>query len=123
MKLRDRGSEQRPNLYLPSVTVHNFNQRFIKSQPWLNQSQPVSPGPEPRTCCSAIDNSMHAAWLYNCFSFSLRDVELILAARTIVVSYETVRKWGLRFGRLLANKPEAAPASSGRQDRLSALTR
>jgi putative transposase len=38
-----------------------------------------------------------------CFSLSLRDVELILAARGIVVSYETIREWGLRFGRLFAN--------------------
>ena len=29
----------------------------------------------------------HAVWLYHCFSLSLRDVELILAARGIVVSY------------------------------------
>jgi putative transposase len=46
----------------------------------------------------------HAVWLYHCFSLSLRDVELILAARGIVVSYETIREWGLRFGRLFANE-------------------
>jgi putative transposase len=40
----------------------------------------------------------HAVWLYHCFSLSLRDVELILAARGIVVSYETIREWSLRFG-------------------------
>src|SRR5689334_23824247 len=45
----------------------------------------------------------HAVWLYHCFSISLRDVELILAARGIVVSYESIREWGLRFGRLFAN--------------------
>src|SRR5215469_3887523 len=44
----------------------------------------------------------HAVWLYHCFSLSLRDVELILAARGIVVSYESTREWGLRFGRILA---------------------
>jgi putative transposase len=43
-------------------------------------------------------------WLYHCFSLGLRDVEPILAARGIVVSYETVRAWGLRFGRLFANE-------------------
>ena len=42
-------------------------------------------------------------WLYHCFSLSLRDVETILAARGIVVSYESIREWGLRFGRLFAN--------------------
>jgi putative transposase len=45
----------------------------------------------------------HAVWLYHCFSLSLRDVELILAARGIVVSYESIRDWGLRFGRIFAN--------------------
>jgi putative transposase len=45
----------------------------------------------------------HAVWLYHCFSMSLRDVELILAARGIVVSYKSIREWGLRFGRLFAN--------------------
>src|SRR6185437_8781012 len=46
----------------------------------------------------------HAVWLYHCFSLSLRDVELILAARGIVVSYESSREWSLRFGQLFANK-------------------
>ena len=44
-----------------------------------------------------------AVWLYHCFSLSLRDAELILAARGIVVSYESIREWGLRFGRIFAN--------------------
>ncbi len=46
----------------------------------------------------------HAVWLYHCFSLSLRDVETILAARGIVVSDESIREWGLRFGRLFANE-------------------
>ena len=44
----------------------------------------------------------HAVWLYHCFSLSLREVELILAQRGIVVSYESIRAWGLRFGRAFA---------------------
>ncbi|MDR6775152.1 hypothetical protein [Azospirillum sp. BE72] len=43
-----------------------------------------------------------AVWLYHCFSLSLREVELILAARGIEVSDETIREWGLRFGREFA---------------------
>ncbi len=43
-----------------------------------------------------------AVWLYHCFSLSLREVELILAARGVVVSYETVREWSRRFGRTYA---------------------
>ena len=46
----------------------------------------------------------HAVWLYHCFSLSLRDVETILAARGVVVSYESIREWGLRFGRQFANE-------------------
>ena len=45
----------------------------------------------------------HAVWLYHCFRLSLRDVETILAARSAMVSYESIREWGLRFGRLFAN--------------------
>src|SRR6476646_2869684 len=40
----------------------------------------------------------HAVWLYHAFSLSLRDVELLLAVRGIVVSYETVRRWCKKFG-------------------------
>jgi putative transposase len=38
----------------------------------------------------------HAVWLYHVFSLSLRDVELILAERGVVVSYETARRWIMR---------------------------
>jgi putative transposase len=44
----------------------------------------------------------HAVWLYHCFSLSLRDVETVLAARGVVVSYESIREWALRFGSLFA---------------------
>jgi putative transposase len=37
------------------------------------------------------------------FSLSLRDVELILAARGVVVSYESIGVWSLRYGRMFAN--------------------
>src|SRR6476660_2571848 len=40
----------------------------------------------------------HAVWLYHVFSLSLRDVELLLAERGVVVSYETVRRWCKKFG-------------------------
>ena len=35
----------------------------------------------------------HAVWLYFRFPLSLRRVEELLAARGIIVSYETVRQW------------------------------
>jgi putative transposase len=46
----------------------------------------------------------HAVWLYHMFSLSLRDVELLLAERGIVVSYETVRRWCQKFGQSFANR-------------------
>jgi len=35
----------------------------------------------------------HAVWLYHRFTLSFRDIEELLAARSIVVSYETIRQW------------------------------
>jgi putative transposase len=46
----------------------------------------------------------HAVWLYFRFSLSYRDVEELLAQRGIVVSYETVRQWCLKFGQSYANE-------------------
>ena len=43
-------------------------------------------------------------WLYFRFTLSFRDVEEILAAKGIVVSYEAVRQWCLTFGQQYANK-------------------
>ena len=40
----------------------------------------------------------HAVWLYHRFTLSFRDVEELLAARGINVSYETVRNWCVKFG-------------------------
>ena len=45
----------------------------------------------------------HAVWLYHCFSLSRRYVETLLAACRIVVRDESIREWGLRFGRLFVN--------------------
>ncbi len=46
----------------------------------------------------------HVVWLYHVFSLSLRDVELLLAERGIVVSYETVRRWCKKFGEDFAKR-------------------
>ncbi len=46
----------------------------------------------------------HAVWLYFRFPVSLRMVEEMLAARGILVSHETVRRWGLQFGQEFANQ-------------------
>jgi putative transposase len=40
----------------------------------------------------------HAVWLYYRFPLSLRLVEEMLLERGIAVSYETIRRWGIKFG-------------------------
>ena len=40
----------------------------------------------------------HAVWLYFRFPLSFRDVEDLLSQRGIDVSYETVRRWSIKFG-------------------------
>jgi putative transposase len=40
----------------------------------------------------------HSVWLYFRFPLSLRLVEEMLLERGILVSYETIRRWALKFG-------------------------
>lgn len=40
----------------------------------------------------------HAVWLYARFTLSYRDVEDLLAARGLDISYETARRWFLKVG-------------------------
>src|SRR6266567_7161090 len=46
----------------------------------------------------------HAIWLYLRFTLSYRNVEELLAERGLEVSYETVRRWVLKFGPGIARK-------------------
>jgi transposase-like protein len=46
----------------------------------------------------------HAVWLYVRFTLSYRDVEDLLAERGLDVSYETVRRWVLKFGPTIAKR-------------------
>jgi putative transposase len=45
----------------------------------------------------------HCVWLYFRFTLSFRDVEEMLAMRGVVLTYETVREWCLKFGQTYAN--------------------
>ena len=46
----------------------------------------------------------HAVWLYARFTLSYRDIEELLAERGLDVSYETIRRWVLKFGPAFARK-------------------
>src|SRR2546427_3084309 len=47
----------------------------------------------------------HAIWLYLRFTLSYRDVEELLAERGLDISYETVRRWVLKFRPAIARRP------------------
>ncbi|MBO1909705.1 IS6 family transposase [Microvirga sp. 3-52] len=53
----------------------------------------------------------HAVWLYFRFPLSLRLVEEMLLERSIVVSYETIRRWGKKFGPEYARRLRRKPPS------------
>lgn len=44
----------------------------------------------------------HAIWLYLRFTLSYRDVEDLLAERGLIVSNESIRRWVLKFGPVIA---------------------
>jgi putative transposase len=46
----------------------------------------------------------HGVWLYCRFCLSYRDVEELLFARGVLVTYEAIRKWCRKFGQQYANQ-------------------
>lgn len=55
----------------------------------------------------------HTVWLYIRFNLSLREVEEMLLARGIEVSYETIRRWTVKFGPGIARQLRRRQARSG----------
>jgi hypothetical protein len=55
----------------------------------------------------------HAVWLYFRFSLSYRDVEELMAARGVVLTYETVRQWCRKFGQRSAKQLRRRRAQTG----------
>ncbi len=46
----------------------------------------------------------YAVWVYHRFCLSYRDVEDLLAERGVIVSYEAIRQWCLKFGHAYARR-------------------
>jgi putative transposase len=46
----------------------------------------------------------HCVWLYFRFCLSYRDVEELMAARGVILTYEAVRYWCRKFGQAYANR-------------------
>jgi transposase-like protein len=70
------------------------------------------------------DIIQHAVWLYLRFTLSFRDVEDLLADRGLDVSYETVRRWALKFGPLFAKelrRRRPRPTSKWHLDEMAVL--
>lgn len=51
----------------------------------------------------------HGVWLYYRFYLSYRDVEELLCARGVIVTYEVIRQWGLQFRQACANQLRRRP--------------
>src|SRR5687767_14127826 len=65
-----------------------------------------------------------AVWLYLRFTLSYRDVEDLLAERGLDISYETVRRWVLKFGAVFARRLRARrprPSSQWHLDEMVAV--
>src|ERR1700730_13988415 len=66
----------------------------------------------------------HAVWLYARFTLSYRDVEELLAERGLEVSYETIRRWVLKFGPLFARelrRRRSRPTSQWHLDEIAVM--
>ena len=67
------------------------------------------------------DTIRQAVWLYLRFTLSFRDVEDLMAQRGIDLSYETIRMWTRKFGRLFAHnlrKSRATPSARWHLDEM-----
>jgi putative transposase len=65
----------------------------------------------------------YAVWLYFQFPLSRRMVEEMLAARGISVTHETIRQWGLKFGREFANRIRQRASRRGDKWHLDGVSR
>jgi len=67
----------------------------------MHTSAPTHPYKHHRFPAEIIS---HGVWLYFRFCLSYRDVEELLFARGITVTYEAIRKWCRKFGPSYANE-------------------
>lgn len=57
----------------------------------------------------------HCVWQYFRFPLSFREAEELMLERGVIVSYETVRRWCLKFGQQYANGLRRRMAPARRQ--------
>ena len=51
-----------------------------------------------------IEIISYCVWLYYTFPLSFRDIQKMMIYRGIAVTYESIRKWCLKFAQAYANK-------------------
>ncbi len=64
----------------------------------------TTPAPSYKRYRYPAEITAHTIWLYFQFNLSFRDVEELMAARGVLLSYEIVRRWTLKFGQQYANE-------------------
>jgi putative transposase len=67
----------------------------------MNTCTPTNPDTHHRFLAEIIS---HGVWLYYRFCLSYGDVEELLFARGVMVTYEAIRKWCRKFGQAYANQ-------------------
>jgi putative transposase len=55
----------------------------------------------------------HCVWLYHRFPLSVWEVEEMMLARGVLVTYETIHQWCRKFGQTLANRLRRQRARPG----------
>jgi hypothetical protein len=73
----------------------------------LQQSEPDNDAISCSGYRFPADVTSYAVWRYNRFPMSLRMVDELLAARGIELTYETVRRWSVKFGLGIARRIRA----------------
>ena len=63
----------------------------------------VMPANPPKKHRCPAESIRHAGWLYFRVCPSYRDGEELLFARGIIVTYDSIRQWGQKFGQQYAN--------------------
>jgi hypothetical protein len=80
---------------------------------WYHRRMNTSSSPCYKHHRFPVEIISHAVWLYFRFSLSYRDVEELMAARGIVLTYETIRQWCQKFGQKYANQVRRRRAQTG----------
>ena len=68
--------------------------------------------------CFPPDLISYAVWLYYRFPLSLRMAEELLAARGIELTYETARRWSVKFGLGIAQRIRSTSQARGNKRHL-----